>query len=195
VIPPYEEKDVNYYRGLMAGVALAFAVSFAVPVDAQWGGGQGERPSAEQMEKRRQEERAKLYATLKLDEAQTKLVDALLTAADTQRQGLMEEMRASFGDRETMREIREDMQDLQKDLDEKITKVLTEEQGKLYAAYRREQAQNRGRWRRRANDDGDDDGEEHDDDGEEHDHDGEEHDHDGEEHDHDGEEHDDDGVE
>jgi len=39
--------------------------------------------------------------------------------------------------------------DLQKDLDEKINKVLTEDQRKLYAAYRQEQAQNRGRWRRR----------------------------------------------
>lgn len=149
MIPPYGEKDVNYYKGLLAAVALAFVVSFAVPVDAQWGGGQGERPSAEEMEKRRQEERAKLYATLELDETQTKLVDSLLTAADTLRQSLMEEMRASFGDRETMREIREDMQGLQKDLDEKINKVLTEDQRKLYAAYRQEQAQNRGRWRRR----------------------------------------------
>jgi hypothetical protein len=165
VIPPYGEKDVNYYKGLLAAVALAFVVSFAVPVDAQWGGGQGERPSAEEMEKRRQEERAKLYATLELDETQTKLVDSLLTAADTLRQSLMEEMRASFGDRETMREIREDMQGLQKDLDEKINKVLTEDQRKLYAAYRQEQVQNRGRWRRRGY--GNDDGDEHGGDGDE----------------------------
>ena len=167
MIPPYGEKDVNYYKGLLAAVALAFVVSFAVPVDAQWGGGQGERPSAEEMEKRRQEERAKLYATLELDETQTKLVDSLLTAADTLRQSLMEEMRASFGDRETMREIREDMQGLQKDLDEKINKVLTEDQRKLYAAYRQEQAQNRGRWRRRGY--GNDDGDEHGGDGDEND--------------------------
>lgn len=158
---------MNYYKGLLAAVALAFVVSFAVPVDAQWGGGQGERPSAEEMEKRRQEERAKLYATLELDETQTKLVDSLLTAADTLRQSLMEEMRASFGDRETMREIREDMQGLQKDLDEKINKVLTEDQRKLYAAYRQEQAQNRGRWRRRGY--GNDDGDEHGGDGDEND--------------------------
>jgi hypothetical protein len=44
-------------------------------------------------------------------------------------------MRASFGDREMMREMRGEMQDLQVDTEEKIDAVLTEEQRLLYKEY------------------------------------------------------------
>jgi uncharacterized membrane protein YgcG len=134
---------VSHWNLLLAGCALALAVFFASPADAQWGG-QRQRLSAEEIEKRRQEERTRLFETLKLDDAQTKLVDSLLTVRDEKMMERVELMRASFGDRETMREMRGEMQDLQVDTEKKIDAVLTEEQRLLYKEYREKERENRG---------------------------------------------------
>ena len=50
----------------LAGCALAMAMVFTNPVDAQWEGGRGprERPSAEEIEKRRQEARKEVEVSL-----------------------------------------------------------------------------------------------------------------------------------
>ena len=123
----------------------AFALALATPAQAQWdqGGGQRERPSAEAMAKRRQESRSKLFAALKLDAAQAKLVDALLTVRDDRRMDMMEEMRASMGDRQAMQDMRKQMEALQKETDEKINAALSQEQRKVYAALLQKEAKER----------------------------------------------------
>jgi hypothetical protein len=138
---------MRHWNLLLAGCALALTVFIASPADAQWGGGGGQRqrPSAEEIEKRRQEARTRLFETLKLDDAQTKLVDSLLTVRDEKMMEMVELMRASFGDREMMREMRGEMQDLQVDTEKKIDAVLTEEQRLLYKEYREKERENR-RW-------------------------------------------------
>ena len=138
---------MRHWNLLLAGCALALTVFIASPADAQWGGGGGQRqrPSAEEIEKRRQEARTRLFETLKLDDAQTKLVDSLLTVRDEKMMEMVELMRASFGDREMMREMRGEMQDLQVDTEEKIDAVLTEEQRLLYKEYLEKERENR-RW-------------------------------------------------
>lgn len=134
----------------LAGCALAMAMVFTSPVDAQWEGGRGprERPSAEEIEKRRQEARTRLFDALKLDDAQMQLVDSLLTVRDEKIMAMVELMRSSFGDREMMREMRGEMQDQQADTEKQITAALTEEQRELYKAYRDKEQENRG-WGRR----------------------------------------------
>ncbi len=139
---------------LLSGLAVTFALVLAVPAQAQWGegGGQRQRPSAEEMAKRRQEARTKLFAELKLDEAQAKLVDALLTVREDRRRDMMAEMRASMGDRQAMADMRKEMEALQKEIDEKINAALSQEQRKLYAAIlekeTKERADRRGGQRR-----------------------------------------------
>ena len=130
----------------LAGCALALAVILAGPVDAQWGGGGGqfERPSAEEIKNRRQDARTRLLEALKLDDVQMKLVDSLLTVRDEKIMEMVEMMRSSFGDRETMREMRGEMQDLQADTEKQIDAALTEEQRELYKAYRDKEQENRG---------------------------------------------------
>ncbi|MEE2833295.1 MAG: hypothetical protein VYD18_13135 [Candidatus Latescibacterota bacterium] len=134
----------------LAGCALAMAMVFTNPVDAQWEGGRGprERPSAEEIEKRRQEARTRLFDALKLDDAQMQLVDSLLTVRDEKIMAMVELMRSSFGDREMMREMRGEMQDQQADTEKQIAAALTEEQRELYKAYRDKEQENRG-WGRR----------------------------------------------
>lgn len=137
---------MRHWNLLLAGCALALTVFIASPADAQWGGGGGQRqrPSAEEIEKRRQEERTRLFETLKLDDAQAELVNSLLTVRDEKLMEMVELMRASFGDRETMREMRGEMQDLRVDTEKKIDAALTEEQRLLYKEYREKERENRG---------------------------------------------------
>jgi hypothetical protein len=140
---------------LLTGCALALII--IAPVEAQWGGGR-ERPSAEEIAKRQQEARAKLFEELRLDEAQIKLVDSLLTVRDERRMEMMEEMRASFGDREAMQDMRKEMGALQADTDENIRAALTEEQLKLFQAIRDKEAEGRVNRRGRRREGGGGDG-------------------------------------
>lgn len=142
------------YSTFLAGGILAAVVCLAVPAEAQPGGGGNgrgggrERPSADEMEKFRQEAREKFIDALQLDEVQIPIVDSLLTAQYSARADLMVEMRSGFADRETMREMRTEVQELQEDTEAKIDALLTEAQRELFKAFREQQAERRGQWGR-----------------------------------------------
>lgn len=136
------------YSTFLAGGILAAVVCLAVPAEAQPGGGGRERPSADEMEKFRQEAREKFIDALQLDEVQIPIVDSLLTAQYSARADLMVEMRSGFADRETMREMRTEVQELQEDTEAKIDALLTEAQRELFKAFREQQAERRGQWGR-----------------------------------------------
>jgi hypothetical protein len=136
------------YSIFLAGGILAAVVCLAVPAEAQPGGGGRERPSADEMEKFRQEAREKFIDALQLDEVQIPIVDSLLTAQYSARADLMEEMRSGFADRETIREMRTEVQELQEDTEAKINALLTEAQRELFKAFREQQAERRGQWGR-----------------------------------------------
>jgi|SaaInl7_200m_RNA_FD_contig_21_2811817_length_555_multi_4_in_0_out_0_2 hypothetical protein len=135
---------------LLAGCVLALVVTWAAPVEAQWGeGAQRERPSAEEIAKRRTEARAKLFEELQLDSAQVKIADSLLTVRDDSRMAMMDQMRASSGDRQAMQDMREEMAALTTDIDAKISAVLTEKQRELFKAIREAEAKSRSDRRSR----------------------------------------------
>lgn len=99
------------------------------------------------MQKQREEARKKLFEELKLNDAQISLIDSLPVSLDVRRMEMMEDMRLSFGDRDAIRDIREQMQALKSSIDEQIVALLSQQQQQLWEAVQAKAAQRRSeRW-------------------------------------------------
>lgn len=128
-------------------LVFAFALT-ATAGFAQWGGGGGgQRPSAEEIERARQARRAALFDTLQATAEQRTTIDSILDAQEQTMLDLRDEMRMAFGDREIMNEIRQDIEKAAEQSNVAILAILTESQQTLYKALIEEQSNRAERWR------------------------------------------------
>ncbi|MBT5144046.1 MAG: hypothetical protein HN559_21345 [Gemmatimonadetes bacterium] len=130
---------MNCRRILLLIAAIALGLAAIQPSLAQRGGGRSgdrEQRSPEEVQKAREEARAKMFEVLQIEQPQQVLVAALLDSLEMERQQIMEDARSGPRDPEVFRMIRQDMEDLAKVYDERLLEVLGEETFKLYATYR-----------------------------------------------------------
>ena len=120
----------------ITGLALA-----ASPALAQGPGGRGDREPPSQEE--RAEARTEMLAALDLSADQTARVEAVLDTLDAERTALMETARGS-GDRDAMKEVRDEMKQLREAADTQLESIMSEDQYAQYEKLRRTQRGGRG---------------------------------------------------
>ncbi|MFC1525638.1 hypothetical protein ACFL6X_02385 [Candidatus Latescibacterota bacterium] len=128
-------------RTLVFGAILAGLVLSIAPALAEARGGRGHRtpPSQEQ----RAEARAQMLEALDLSAEQKTQVDEVFVTLDAERKSLMDTARES-GDRETMKETRGQMKELQEEADTQLKSILSEEQYARLVELRASQRSSRG---------------------------------------------------
>ena len=139
-------------RTLLVVAAIALGLLASQPLLAQRGKGRfgnREQPSPGEMQKTREEARAKMFEAVQIDQPQQVLVSAVLDTLEMERQEIVEDARSGRRDPEVFRMIRQDMEDLTKAYDEKLKNILGEETFKLYATYRDAERAARGERRGR----------------------------------------------
>jgi len=133
-------------RTLILGATVAGLALSATPSLAQGRGG-GNRPAPPSAEERAKA-RAEMLETLDLSADQTTQVEEVLSSLDEKRKTLMDEARES-GDREAMKEIRDEMKEIQDSADTKLKSIMSEEQYAKYVELRSSRGGNRGERRPR----------------------------------------------